>query len=86
MVTQIFLNMNLKSGESSDSVHKRLKEFALEIVTKSSHTPQTHGQALTLQLPYLHPRHMDIIIHLEATSNSPSPAAEIHQQIRQIEV
>jgi len=59
-------------------VYKRVKEFALEIVIKSSHTAQNHAQALTLQLPYLYPRHMNIIIGLGATSISSSPAAEIH--------
>lgn len=59
-------------------MYKRVKEFALEIVTKSSHTAQKHAQALTRQLPYLYPRHMNITIGPEATSISSSPAAEIH--------
>lgn len=33
------------------SVYSRVKEFALENVTRSSHTPQNQAQALTLQLP-----------------------------------
>lgn len=51
----IILNMNIRSGESSDSVFKTVKEFAIKIFTKSNHTPQKHPQALTLQLPYLYP-------------------------------
>lgn len=41
---QLFLNMNIKSGESIHSV-LRVKDFAVESATKSSHTPQTRAQA-----------------------------------------
>lgn len=51
----IILNINIRSGESSDSVFKTVKEFAIKIFTKSNHSPQKHPQALTLQLPYLYP-------------------------------
>ena len=47
----IFLNINMKSGESSNSVFKRIKEFAVKIFTKSNHTPQKHPQTWVFNCP-----------------------------------
>ena len=41
----------MKSGESSNSVFKRIKEFAVKIFTKSNHTPQKHPQTWVFNCP-----------------------------------
>lgn len=71
----LFLNVNIKSGERSDSVFSRLKELA--IFTKI--------QALTLlQLPSFYPSHRNVTCSQvwKGTSTSTAPAAKSQQQVR----